>query len=346
MTIEVVIENEVFVSIRQTETIIVDAERPDPDAIRKAGEIIRAGGLVAFPTETVYGLGANALDEVAVRSIFEAKGRPSNNPVIVHVSSVEQAKTLVAKWPASAQKLADRFWPGPLTFVLPTTYDVPRVVTAGGTTVAIRMPSHPVARAVIEAAGVPVAAPSANASSRISPTSAQHVLRTLDGKIDLVLDGGSTFGGIESTVIDLSQPVPRVLRPGLITLAQLVEVVEDVTDRAIHVAGPLRSPGMMERHYAPTAPVTLSPPEYAPAMVAALRQKNLRVGWLRMGQVDDVSDQFLIPMPLDAAGYAAKLYESLHLVEQMGVERIIIDMPPDLPDWRAVRDRLTRASAG
>src|SRR5262245_38161177 len=245
---------------RLTEVLKVDPVDPDTTVIARAAEVLGAGGLVAFPTETVYGLGANALSSDAVSGIFVAKGRPANNPVIVHVASVAQAREIVDDWPATAAILADRFWPGPLTLVLPRKDRVPDVVTAGRGTVAVRVPTHPVALALIRAAGLPVAAPSANRSSELSPTRAAHVLKGLDGRIDLLLDAGPTPAGIESTVLDVSVSAPRLLRPGPIVVADLERMIGPIL-RAEATAppdGPLPSPGMMARHYAPQTPLDLA----------------------------------------------------------------------------------------
>ena len=187
--------------------------------------MLRGGGLAAFPTETVYGLGANALDAAAVARIFAAKGRPANNPLIVHLADAAQVREIAADWPESASRLAERFWPGPLTLVLPRRDIVPDIVTARGPTVAVRVPAHPVAQALLRAAALPLAAPSANRSTELSPTRAEHVLRGLEGRIDLLLDGGPTAGGIESTVLDVTIMPPRLLRPGLIGVAQLEAVI-------------------------------------------------------------------------------------------------------------------------
>ncbi|MFW6201455.1 MAG: L-threonylcarbamoyladenylate synthase, partial [Gemmatimonadota bacterium] len=197
--------------------LTVDPESPDPAAIDRAARALREGRLIAFPTETVYGLGADALDADAVRRIFEAKERPPRNPLIVHVADAAAARGLVERWPPAAGRLADAFWPGPLTLVLPKRPEVPDEVTAGLPTVAVRVPSHPVARALLLAAGVPVAAPSANPFTGVSPTTARHVQSGLADRIDLVLDAGPTPVGIESTVVDLSGPKPRLLRPGMIS---------------------------------------------------------------------------------------------------------------------------------
>ncbi len=206
----------------------VSAEHPQEAAIAEAAEVLRRGGLVALPTETVYGLGANALEAGAVQAIFAAKERPPRNPVIVHVADAEAARAWAAAWPERAGQLAERFWPGPLTLVLPKRPVVPDIVTAGGATVGLRVPAHRVALALLKAADVPIAAPSANRSSRVSPTTAAHVLADLEGRIDMILDAGPTSGGLESTVLDLTVEPPRVLRPGLVSVAQLEEVIGPV----------------------------------------------------------------------------------------------------------------------
>jgi L-threonylcarbamoyladenylate synthase len=307
--------------------------------------VLRAGGLVAFPTETVYGLGASALDSAAVLSIFTAKGRPPNNPLIVHVATAQDAQTVAAKWPESAAKLAAHFWPGPLTLVLPKRPDVPDIVTAGGPTVAVRVPAHPVALALIRAAGMPLAAPSANRSGYISPTRAEHVLRGLGGRIDMLLDAGPVPGGIESTVLDVTTDPPRLLRPGLVSPAQIEAVIgRIVLPAAMAPSGsPLPSPGMLTRHYAPRTPLELAEDD-GRARVEELRRAGLRVGWLTFGgdQLDSVTT---VTMPADPAGYAAALYAALHILDGAAVDRIIVAQPPDAPEWLAVRDRLRRAAA-
>lgn len=232
------------------------------EAIEKAGEILRAGEVVAIPTETVYGLAANAYDGSAVSKIFKAKGRPQDNPLIVHIAKVETLSDLVAEVPKAAKKLAAAFWPGPLTIILPKSEKIPDAVSAGLPTVAVRMPSHPVAHAVIEAAGVPLAAPSANLSGSPSPTNAKYVLDDMHDRIPLILDGGSSAVGVESTVITLATARPRVLRPGGITVEQLRALLGevDVDDAVLHkLAEGVRaaSPGMKYKHYAPRAEITI-----------------------------------------------------------------------------------------
>jgi L-threonylcarbamoyladenylate synthase len=328
-----------------TSVVPVGAAAPAAESIARAADVLRAGGLVAFPTETVYGLGALALDAAAVGRIFAAKGRPANNPVIVHVADAAAARRVTADWPDAADRLADRFWPGPLTLVLPRGAAVPDAVTAGGPTVAVRVPAHPVALALLRAVGAPVAAPSANRSSELSPTRAEHVLRGLDGRIDLVLDAGPTAGGIESTVLDVSSTPPRLLRPGLIGPAELEAVVGPLTRGARAApSAALPSPGMLPRHYAPRTPLECVQNGWE--RVAALLNAGARVGWLTFGSAPIPSPPGLIglEMPADAAAYAARLYDALHVLDGARLDRIVVDRPPDGEAWLAVRDRLRRAA--
>lgn len=239
-----------------------NGENLNTQAIASAASFLTAGEVVAIPTETVYGLAANAYDETAVRKIFAAKGRPQDNPLIVHIASFNELFDLVAEVPEAAKKLADAFWPGPLTVILPKSDKIPDAVSAGLSTVAVRFPAHPVAQAVIKAAGVPLAAPSANRSGSPSPTNAKTVLDDMDGRIPLILDGGSSEVGVESTVITLATPVPRVLRPGGVTVEQLREVLGEVSvdDAVLHRlkdGETAASPGMKYKHYAPRAEITI-----------------------------------------------------------------------------------------
>src|SRR5262249_11514941 len=224
----------------------------------QAAEILRRGGLVAFPPESVYGLGAHALDREAVERIFAAKGRPATNPLIVHAADESAARALARAWPDAAMRLAQRFWPGPLTLVVPKAEAVPDIVTAGGTTVALRVPVHPVALALLREAGIPLAAPSANRSTQVSPTRAEHVLRGLDGRIDVLLDAGPTPGGIESTVLDVTTSPPRLLRPGLVTpreIEAIIGPIEFAQSMKAEAGQPQRSPGISGKHYAPRTPL-------------------------------------------------------------------------------------------
>ncbi|MBZ5586219.1 MAG: threonylcarbamoyl-AMP synthase [Acidobacteriia bacterium] len=290
-------------------------------SVERAAELIRAGKLVAFPTETVYGLGANALDAAAVARIFEAKRRPRTSPLIVHVDSVEMARSLAARWPAAAETLARRYWPGPLTLVVPKR-NIPDIVTAGLPTVGLRMPAHPLALALIGAAGVPIAAPSANRFTELSPTTAAHVPESL---ADYVLDGGPARVGIESTVLSLVE-APVLLRPGVIPLPEIEALIGPVRTAAAPAEGPHASPGMHRRHYRPATPVYLLGPGENPPPG--------RGAWLRMGR----------EMPADPRAYAAALYQKLHALDGEGWEWIAVERPPDTPEWAGVLDRLRRAA--
>jgi len=298
----------------------------DAAQLERAAQLIRSGGLVAFPTETVYGLGANALDAAAVARIFAAKGRPRESPLIVHVDSLAMARGLVSAWPHAAERLAHRYWPGPLTLVLPKQPSIPDIVTAGLPTVGLRMPSHPLALALIRAAGVPIAAPSANLFTELSPTTAAHVRKSLGAAVDLVLDGGPARVGIESTVLSLAGPQPVLLRPGVIPLPEIESIIGSV--RLAEAAGPGGhvSPGMHPQHYRPRTPLMLlSATDAVPAG---------RGAWLRLGH----------EMPADAAAYAAALYAALHRLDEQGLDWIAVERPPETPEWAGVRDRLTRAA--
>jgi L-threonylcarbamoyladenylate synthase len=303
--------------------------------IERAARLIREGRLVAFPTETVYGLGANALDRAAVRRIFEVKGRPSTSPIIVHVDSLDMARRLVREWPESAEKLANRFWPGPLTLVLPRAPVIPDEVTAGLDTVGIRMPAHPIALALIRAAGVPIAAPSANPFTRLSPTTAEHVRQSLGDAVDMILDGGPTQVGIESTVLSLAG-APRLLRPGMILREQIEELIGPVeVSGRIENGAPHPSPGMHPRHYSPKTRLLL----VSDGALPAGRGVYL---WIRRPAPAERSVQ----MPAEAAAYAARLYETLHALDAEGWEWIAVEKPPEAPEWIPVLDRLRRAAGG
>jgi L-threonylcarbamoyladenylate synthase len=333
----------------KTGVLKINPLAPEADFLATAAEVIRAGGLVAFPTETVYGLGASALDGEACRRIFAAKGRPANNPLIVHVARTADALPLVSRWPDAAERLAERFWPGPLTFVLERAQRVPDAVTAGGPTVAIRVPSHPVARGLIVAAGVPIAAPSANLSALLSATTAEHVLRGLNGRIELLLDGGPTSGGLESTVLDVTVHPPRLLRPGLVSIQEIESVIGPIAtpdDRPIEPSGPLRSPGLQMRHYAPRTPLELTA-DGGWQRVEQLIGQGKRVGWLTFGDMPEAPPANLtaIAMPRDPVAYSARLYAELHALDGAGLDCIVAAMPPADQAWLAVRDRLLRATA-
>jgi L-threonylcarbamoyladenylate synthase len=326
----------------------VDSAAPDPAALADAAAVLRGGGLVAFPTETVYGLGAHALDPAAVARIYEAKGRPSYNPLIVHVTNVDAARELAGEWSDAAQRLAERFWPGPLTLVVPRSAAIPQAVSAGLDTVGIRIPAHPVAHALLEAAGIPLAAPSANRSMGVSPTTAEHVRRSLGERVDVILDGGPSPVGIESTVLSLAGAVPTILRPGAITADAIREMLGEVETAAAEPSGRAArpSPGMLDRHYAPAAEVRLfasaaRDAAFAKAVWAATDDR--RVGVIAFAPAS-ASGAEVVAMPADAREYGAKLYAALHALDAAGCEVIWIEEVPDTPEWAGVRDRLRRAA--
>lgn len=304
----------------------------DEKELLKAAQIIKNGGLVAFPTETVYGLGANALSADAVAKIYTAKGRPSRNPIIVHVASIDQAKSLVSSWSETADKLAEKFWPGPLTMILPKASMVPDIVTGGGQTVALRMPSHPIAQRLIELAEVPIAAPSANVSGRVSSTTAQHVRDGLGEAVDMILDGGPTEAGIESTVIDLSVEPPVIRRPGPIAREELEKILSfELRASSEDKGGTLVSPGMMQSHYAPKTRLMLVTSDELQATGLRLQASGKKVG--------------LLPLMDEPQLYAAQLYAILHRFDAQNLDIILVEEPPREPQWEAVRDRLVRAAA-
>lgn len=321
-------------------------------AIDRAAEVLRGGGLVAIPTETVYGLAANALDPEAVAGIFRAKGRPAGNPLIVHVTAEPQARSLASTWPTAAAALAAAVWPGPATLVVPKAARVPGIVTAEGPTVAVRCPAHPITRLLIERAGVPLAAPSANRSEAVSPTTAQHVLSSLGNRIDLILDAGPSLRGIESTVVDCTTVPPRILRPGPLSRAELEAALGGSViwpDAAAAPAVIERSPGQGRRHYAPKTQLEL--PADPVARVAELLAAGRRVGWLVLTSDDRVRalagsrELVAVPMPPEPEAYARQLYATLHALDQRQLDRIVVEPPPATEPWAAIRDRLARAAA-
>lgn len=343
-----------------TRYIKVDPINPEASAVEEAGRVLRQGGLVAFPTETVYGLGANALDGRASARIYKAKGRPSDNPLIVHVAGIEEVGSLVESVSGTARVLMETFWPGPLALIMPARADVPAEVTAGLNTVAVRMPDHPVALALIKAAGVPVAAPSANLSGRPSPTTAQHVLQDLNGRIEAVLDGGQTGVGVESTVLDLTVPVPTVLRPGGVTPEDLREVLGRVEVDPAAASGFFsgdkhRSPGMKYAHYAPRAPLFLieGRPEAVASKIAELageqRSKGKRVGILSYSDSHDFSafgEVVLAGLREKPETVAAGLYAALRRFDELNVDLILAEGLEVSGVGLAVMNRLRKASGG
>ena len=317
--------------------------------IAQAVEVLKRGGLVAVPTETVYGLAADASNEAAVRAIFAAKGRPADHPVIVHVADANALDAWAREVPDSARALAAAFWPGPLTLVLKRSPRALDVVTGGQDTVGLRCPAHPWARALLQAFGGALAAPSANRFGHLSPTTAEHVRADLgekpQGALDLILDGGACPVGIESTIVDLSGAQPTLLRPGSITRLALEQVI------GVPVAEPdgdaPRAPGRLERHYAPRTPLEVVPVDRLGSRLAALF--HLRVAVLAPAAVLQTlraAPAVQLPASEDAAAYARDLYAILHELDQAGVERIVASAPPAGPEWAAVHDRLRRAQVG
>jgi L-threonylcarbamoyladenylate synthase len=308
---------------------------PAPDMLRgvqisRAAEILRKGGLVAFATETVYGLGADARNADAVAKIFRVKRRPPTNPLICHVGNIAAARQVVRAWPKPAQQLAERFWPGALTLVLAKTDQIPSIVTAGLDTVGVRVPAHPMALELLAAFGGPIAAPSANRSQRISPTTAEHVRHDLGKEVDLILDGGPCTVGIESTVLSLAGERPTILRPGGVSRQQIEAVIGPVEMAARQIAQdePSPSPGQQAVHYAPLTPTFF----YETAQMAAAERR--------------LAEQPLaihLVMPPDPVASAAGLYASLRAADARGANQILIRLPPDEPAWAAVRDRIMRA---
>lgn len=299
----------------------------DHEEIRKAAEIIRSGGLVVFPTETVYGLGANALDAAAVEKIYALKGRPATSPLIVHVASIGQARGLAAEWPEEAEQLARAYWPGPLTLVLPKRAVIPDEVTAGFPTVGLRMPRHPVALELLCEAGVPIAAPSANRFTQLSPTTAQHVREAFGNETPFLLDGGPCEVGLESTVVAVTKEGLEVLRPGM-TFVEEAVAAADSPEQA-H-----RSPGQHKKHYSPRTRILL-------VNHGRLPQKG-RGAYLWIEHEADAAQT--IRMPAQAEAYAAQLYRQLHELDQHGLDWIAVEFPPETREWAAIRDRLTRAA--
>lgn len=323
--------------------------------IRQAADILRQGGLVAFPTETVYGLGADARSAEAILKIFAAKGRPATNPLIVHVTDSAMAQRYAADWPALAGQLAARFWPGPLTLVVRKRAEIVNAATAGRDTVGLRSPDHPIAQALIREFDGPIAAPSANRSTRVSPTTAEHVQKQLGDRVQMILDGGECRVGIESTVLDLTRPVPTLLRPGGVSLEALRQAIGQVDyapqTTAQHVAA--TSPGQHAIHYSPVTPAY----RFEHSQYEALAQ------WCRLHRADSAviltlgripTDAALrrdgsplhriVEMPAGAEGYARRLYQALHAADAVGASVIWVEWPGEASEWLAVQDRLRRAT--
>jgi L-threonylcarbamoyladenylate synthase len=319
------------------------------EAVRRAAELLRAGEVVALPTETVYGLATSALDPKAVERIFQVKGRPAHNPIIVHVASIDMAHRCVASWPDLASRLAKAFWPGPLTLVLPRAQEIPSIITGGGMTVGVRWPSHPFIQAVIRECGFPLAAPSANPSNHISPTAAEHVRKSLGDKIRLIVDGGQAQVGLESTVLDISDDPPRLLRPGMIQEQELLAVTGELVLGANEGTELLKSPGLLRKHYAPRAKLVV----WSWRDEAELKVRSAECG-VRRSKVHIVAHT-RIPagagfgrvsvIPHDAVAFARAIYAELHQCDEAGAELIVVEALPDAPEWLAIVDRLRWAAA-
>lgn len=348
-----------------TQVFRLNADEARDKALRIAAAAIRRGELVAFPTETVYGLGADALNAAAVERIFSAKGRPADNPLIVHIADIEQVSPLVCSIPAIFYPLAAAFWPGPLTLIMPKSAAVPDVTTGGLDTVAIRLPSHPVAQALIRVAQTPIAAPSANRSGRPSPTLAQHVLADLQGRVAVVLDGGAAGVGVESTVLDLTTSVPTILRPGGVTWEDLAAVIGDVqldtrvSDINTAADLPVRSPGMKYRHYAPLAPAVLIEGE-APFVWEKMLQ-SLQVDqpqhpglliteegydWFTRQPLPERCEFVLMGKRYRPDTIAAGLYAALRRLDELQVDRIYMEGIAPQGMGLAVMNRMRRAAGG
>ena len=309
----------------------------DHTAILEAARLILAGQLVAFPTETVYGLGANAFDAAAIERVYLAKHRPASSPLIVHACSIEMVRGLVRAWPATAEQLSRAFWPGPLTLVLLKSAQVSDRLTAGLDTVAIRIPSHPLALELIRAAGVPIAAPSANLFSELSPTTAEHVRQSLGERVAMVLDGGPCEVGIESTVVSLAAKNAVLLRPGMISQADLERVIGKVEVVAPGAVAAHPSPGMQLKHYSPKTLLVLVENGVLPA--------HGKGAYLWIREPAQAKAEHSVEMPIDPAGYAADLYAVLHQVDAQGWDWIAVERPPSGAIWAGIRDRLERAAA-
>lgn len=343
----------------KTEIIKVNREQFDEAELEFAAKCLREGKLVAFPTETVYGLGGNAFDATASARIYEAKGRPSDNPLIVHIADVKALEELAVDVPDAAYYLADAFWPGPLTMILKKSYKVPKTTTGGLDTVAIRMPSDPVAAALIKSSGVYVAAPSANKSGRPSTTKAEHVIEDLDGRVDVIIDGGAATIGLESTIVDLTGEVPLILRPGYITAEQLAEVLGEVRfDEAVLKRSPsenvvAKAPGMKYRHYAPKAPLYIveGRNEEVIRYINAEAVKNAAEGRITGILATEETKKcytggmvFCVGERANAESIAAGLFDTLRSFDETGVSVIYSESFADNPLGTAIMNRLLKAA--
>jgi L-threonylcarbamoyladenylate synthase len=327
-------------------------------AVAAAAALLQAGEVVALPTETVYGLAANAFNADAVAKIFSVKGRPAHNPIIVHVAGIEMARRCVASWPEAAERLSRSFWPGPLTLVLPRAEEIPGLVTADGATVGVRWPSHPFIQAVIRRCGFPLAAPSANPSNRLSPTNAAHVQKTLGHKVPLIVDGGQAQVGIESTVLDLTGRPARVLRPGMIPEQALLAALGRSgleSGALVKAAGNrvnpqgLKSPGLLRKHYAPRARLVIWSWENDRELAARVRGCGVEPGRVFVVAHSKIPSQQglgrVAVIPHDPEAFARAIYAELHACDEAGAGLIVLEALPETPEWNALADRLQRAAA-
>ncbi|GAB4504185.1 MAG: L-threonylcarbamoyladenylate synthase [Anaerolineales bacterium] len=344
-----------------TQVFTLNPLAPHAGHIQHAAQLLRAGRLVAFPTETVYGLGANALDPEAVARIFIAKGRPVSDPLIVHLASFAQLTNVAREIPPVAEQLARQFWPGPLTLVLHKHPSIPSNVTAGQDTVAVRVPANPIALALIRAADLPIAAPSANLFGRTSPTNARHVLEDLAGRIDLILDGGETQIGLESTVLDITQTPPRILRPGGIPFERLQRILPDLVLHAVYQAesspAKLSSPGTLLKHYAPKARLTLLDGDretclaQIQTLVTELTSQGQKVGLLLTEEDAPalrnlLAEQVILGSETDLEQVGRHLFAGLRELDRRGVDAILVHTPPKTSLGLTIWDRLYRAAQG
>jgi L-threonylcarbamoyladenylate synthase len=334
---------------QRAEVLAINTPRLFQEAVRRAVALLRVGNVVALPTETVYGLAANALDAGAVERIYAVKGRPAHNPIIVHVAGIAMARRCVADWPALAARLARAFWPGPLTLVLPRSAAIPKVVTAGGPTVGVRWPSHPFTQAVIRHCRFPLAAPSANLSNRLSPTRAEHVLKSLGDGIPLIVDGGQCQVGIESTVVDLSVSPPRLLRPGMIHAEALLAVTGRLALGPSRTGGLLKSPGQLPKHYAPRAKLAIwrwRDERELKARGAQCRVPSARIHVIAHTRVPSAGSFGRVSIiAREPSAFARSIYAELHRCDEAGAEWIVVEALPAGGQWAALADRLARAAA-
>ncbi|MFI3184447.1 MAG: L-threonylcarbamoyladenylate synthase [Methylococcaceae bacterium] len=318
----------------------------DANTMAYAADLLRQGRLVAFPTETVYGLGADASNPDAVAAIFKAKGRPADHPLIVHIADIDSLGAWASTVPDTALKLATHFWPGPLTMILNKQSHVSLAVTGGQQTVGIRIPNHPVALALLKSFGGGIAAPSANRFCRISPTQAAHVYEELGNSVDMILDGGACQVGVESTIIDLSGNRPKLLRPGKITSQEIADILNiDIT--LAHSSKPtkIRAPGMLEVHYAPSTPAMLCPAEQLPDRIRRLQTSGKKCGLLScLLEITQTSQLRVLRLPEHADGYAQRFYAALRELDSLQLDLILVEQPLQTEPWQAINDRLRKAT--